>query len=251
MRVLLVLSLLTLPLAGCVSSDGQMDELPPQDAYRLTVSDLPSEVLTGETFTFTLLVEGPEGFESDHIGGHFGPTSHATGSITNYPAGCIHQEAALPGSFTVTCEADASDTLFIRGHVRITSGAAQVDFWSEEATVEVSRPSYDLVLVDPPTHAVAGEEVTLQLAIDGPQGFESDHIGAHFGPQAQEEPSVPAYPGTCQHQAGALPDTFQVTCVFHENGTIHLRGHMRLVHGQAQVDHWTEEHAIAVEAGGA
>lgn len=112
----------------------------PVGPFNLTTSGVPFlPVARNASFNFTLSVEGPVD-ASNHIGGHFGPNSTDTPTVSAYPFPCNHTEGPLPGDYLVTCTIPAEAAPgqhHLRGHVRITVGAQQHDFWADEDTVLV------------------------------------------------------------------------------------------------------------------
>ena len=134
-------------LAGCSSPDdgGEPDvtptpTVPGESDYTITLSDLPVAPLeAGAQFSFNSTISGNTTRSSDHIGAHFGNKTSSAPSTTVYNVACVHTPGQLPGRYMVTCTApQEAGTYFLRGHARITTGSAQVNWWSSEATFTVA-----------------------------------------------------------------------------------------------------------------
>lgn len=215
--------------------------------YTLTVADLPANVTAGKNFTFTLTIAGGGPEESDHIGAHFGMSASTEPSTTVYPSACPHQSGTVPGVFMVTCSVAEPGTYHLRGHLRITKGDTQENYWSEERMLGVDPPAYTLTVSGvPATAVVAGQNFTFQLNVTGDAGWRSDHIGAHFGTNSSTSPSTTVYPQACAHQEGDLPGEFTVTCKITQAGTHYLRGHVRLTIGSGTYHYWSAEAEVTV-----
>lgn len=115
-------------------------------AYNLTLVGFPTAPqVSNQSFTFTLNVNGTENVTSDHIGAHVFNASTATPTVSGQVAAavgsCTHANGATAGNHTVTCtitHAGATPgTYYVRGHLRITEGGVQTNFWSAEHTVTV------------------------------------------------------------------------------------------------------------------
>ncbi|MDX1612552.1 MAG: hypothetical protein R3185_09285, partial [Candidatus Thermoplasmatota archaeon] len=146
-------------------------------------------------------------------------------------------------------------TYHLRGHLRISAGEDQVEYWSEELTLEVTgepseedpastRPTYTLTVSEVPANVTVAQNFTLNLTIEGEENRTTDHIGAHYGDNSTEEASFEVYNRACFHLEGELPGTYTVTCQFEEAGTHHLRGHMRLTLEDEVFEYWSQEVAI-------
>lgn len=126
-----------------------------QDSYTVTITQFAGrsspelsqadnftwpEIRNGTEFTFIEKVEGSAGFDSDHIGGHFGKDADAAAapSTTVYPIACVHQSGHLPGTYTITCTAPkATGTYHLRGHARATQASGQLNWWSSDLAFRV------------------------------------------------------------------------------------------------------------------
>ncbi len=148
MRLLLALIPLALLLAGCSqpTDDDQpatttSTPSPPQaDSYAIALSDLPVAPLeAGAQFRFNSTITGNATRASDHIGAHFGNQSSQAPSTAVYTVTCEHVAGDLPGRYQVTCTApQEAGVYYLRGHARIMSGGAPVNWWSAEATFTVA-----------------------------------------------------------------------------------------------------------------
>lgn len=108
--------------------------------------------------------------------------------------------------------------------------------------------SYRLAVANVPATPVAPNSTfTFDLAVDGDEQRTSDHIGAHFGNSTTTQPSTTVYASTCQHQGGALPGHYQVTCTAPATpGIYFLRGHARIIQDNATTQWWSAEATFTV-----
>lgn len=114
----------------------------PVGQYVLLTSGVPiaPPVRPGSNFTFTLRIDGDAIDESDHIGGLFGRNTTDVPTVAAYPFACEHTAGPVPGEYQVTCPVPAgveAGQYYLRGHMRITAGEAQHDFWADEETFVV------------------------------------------------------------------------------------------------------------------
>lgn len=108
---------------------------PDDDTFTLTVEDLES--VEGGV-SFTLNVTGSlQGF-SDHIGGHVWADSTDAPTVPGSDGGCSHVPGGgtVPGTFEVTCTFDGEAPWHYRGHLRVTVGDEQWNYWTTEQTFE-------------------------------------------------------------------------------------------------------------------
>lgn len=109
--------------------------------FTLTTSNVPAvPVARGESFNFTLTIDGADADFSDHIGGHFGTNTTDEPSVAQYPLACAHVAGDVPGVYEVTCtvpEDAATGTYYLRGHMRITAAGAPHNFWAAEDAIIV------------------------------------------------------------------------------------------------------------------
>lgn len=109
--------------------------------FTINLTGVPSTPqVAGQNFTFTMTIAGSENTTSNHIGAHFWNATQAAPSAATAGA-CSHSEGATLGTYTVTCDVPtggaASSRMYVRGHLRITEGGAQTNFWSAEHEVTV------------------------------------------------------------------------------------------------------------------
>lgn len=114
--------------------------------YTLTLAGFPTTPqVSNQSFTFTLNLTGTENVTSDHVGAHVfnASTPNPTVSAQVAPAVgvCTHGSGFTAGNHTVSCtivhNGAAPGTYYVRGHLRITEGGVQTNFWSAEHTVTV------------------------------------------------------------------------------------------------------------------
>lgn len=109
---------------------------PDDDTFTLTVEDLEA---LDDGVSFTLNVTGDlEGF-SDHIGGHVWTESTDEPTAAGSDGACAHVAGGgtVPGTFEVTCTLDGGEAPWhYRGHLRVTVGDEQWDYWTEEQTFQ-------------------------------------------------------------------------------------------------------------------
>jgi hypothetical protein len=121
--------------------------------------------------------------------------------------------------------------------------------FGQSTDAKPTADSYQLVVEGAPAQVDLGQEYTFTLKVTGSPSFESDHIGAHYGAYASaQSPSTAVYTKACEHQSGTLAGTFTVKCTANEAGTIHLRGHARVLVGEQTFNYWAPEVAIKVVA---
>lgn len=118
----------------------------------------------------------------------------------------------------------------------------------DEPLIQPGPDTYELTLLDVPATVGDDEAFTFELRVGGPEGHASDHVGAHYGTQSGAEPSLAIYPSACDHSAGDLPGTFEVTCTIEDPGQYFLRGHVRVTTETQEVNYWSTEAVVLVEA---
>lgn len=108
---------------------------PENDTFTLSLEDV-REVEGG--VAFTLNVTGDLAGTSDHIGGHIWEASTDAPTVAGSDGACAHVAGggSVPGTFEVTCTFDGEAPWHYRGHLRVTVGGAQWNYWSEEQTFQ-------------------------------------------------------------------------------------------------------------------
>lgn len=191
-------AVLMLALAGCAQRDNEDDDGrdPPLrndpgdgDGYTVTTSGVPSQATPGVPFTFTMTVDGPAG-TTDHLGAHYGRNATAPPTPAAYDQACDHQEATLPGTFTVSCTIVVPGTWHLRGHVRTGAAPNFTHAWGPDTTITVGAgggtPSLETIRVGTDVPFVPFE--TFNTSSNDYEGFDIDlmrEIGrrAGFTPQ--------------------------------------------------------------------
>lgn len=110
----------------------------------------------------------------------------------------------------------------------------------------VPADAYTLAISDVPTSVEVGTKFNFTLNATGSTSRNSDHIGAHYGANSSTTPSTTVYGNACDHQTGALPGLYNVTCTISTLGIAHLRGHARLAENGITTDYWSAEANITV-----
>lgn len=110
--------------------------------YTINLTGVPSTAqASSQNFTFTMAIQGTENVTSDHIGAHFWNATTSAPTAANAAGACSHVAGAAIDTFTVTCQIAHAGvtpgTYYLRGHLRITEGGSQVNFWSSEHEVTV------------------------------------------------------------------------------------------------------------------
>lgn len=185
-------------LAGCAQKKDETDmgdDEPPMTnqpgggTYTVTTTGVPAQATPGVAFTFTLNAAGPAG-TSDHLGAHYGMNASDTPSTTTYPQACEHQNATLPGTFTVRCTLVVPGTWHLRGHVRTGTEGNYTHAWGPDNTITVGTgggtPSLETIRVGTDVPFVPFE--TFNTSSNDYEGFDIDlmrEIGkrAGFTPQ--------------------------------------------------------------------
>ncbi len=105
---------------------------PEDDTFTLTASNI---TLMDGAAHFDLNIEGDMTGFSDHIGGHYWSQSTDAPTAAGSDGGCSHVAGGgdLPGTFHVMCNMGDGEWVY-RGHLRITIGESQWDYWTEELT---------------------------------------------------------------------------------------------------------------------
>lgn len=113
---------------------------PLEGSFQLAATRLPTQVDTGENFTFRLNITSPDGFtgDSEHIGAHWwtNATAQPTPDIGNSTA-CAHQAGGVPAVLEVSCRADESGTIHLRGHLRFTVQGEDHEYWTDAHQIQV------------------------------------------------------------------------------------------------------------------
>ncbi len=113
--------------------------VPEPNQWILAVDGIPTEVTQGQEFTFTLTIDGEPEVSSEHIGGHWWRAGEAAeNDLSMSVGGCSHTQGTAPGTYTVTCDMEAKGEFEVFGHLRVTVGEKNYEFWSESYPVTVS-----------------------------------------------------------------------------------------------------------------
>ncbi|HVM45787.1 MAG TPA: hypothetical protein VM582_07600, partial [Candidatus Thermoplasmatota archaeon] len=115
----------------------------------------------------------------------------------------------------------------------------------------IDETSFALEISGVPSFVGAGRAFSFVLNVTGEANLTTDHIGAHYGPNATTAPTTALLPGACEHVAGDLPGLYTVNCTIDEPGVYHLRGHARHVDAEANVTtHWWSQTEAVVSVVG-
>ncbi len=140
--ILPVFIMTAVALSGCTDEPGVDEaEIP---VLSLFARELPSHIQLGDSITFKLVIKGDTA-TSSHVGGHYwaDATSDPTGDFALQAGACQHVagSADLPGTFTVICTPMEQGWHYVRGHVRLTIGGEELNYWSDEHVVLVRAAS--------------------------------------------------------------------------------------------------------------
>lgn len=95
-----------------------------------------------------------------------------------------------------------------------------------------------------PAQAKPGVQFNFTLDVNGTTTFASQHIGGHFADNTTSA-LVPAAMKACDHQAGQLPGTFNISCTMADEGTWYLYGHAQAIQNET-FNYWALPSAVKV-----
>jgi len=105
---------------------------------------------------------------------------------------------------------------------------------------------FELTVVGVQDRFPVGGTMGLLVHVTGDGPFTTDHIGAHWWTEEQDDPTAALGDSMgCDHVAGTLPGSFEVKCKILRVGDVHLRGHARY-DGDGMVNVWGEDHVVSV-----
>lgn len=218
--LLLACALLSAPLTGCATDDGEEPS-----SFAVTWEEQPTSARTGETIAMSWTVDGPDG-QIPHTGVHYAGVpveDPQTPADYGNTSGAV-EPAQIPDTFDTELTLDEPGTYHVRAHAIVGEDDHR---WSEEVQIEITQPEasgeIEVQLTESPDDGTTNDTFGFTWQLDGPE-TSVERTELRWGPNATANPGPDAY----EHTAGTVedatvPGTYEATLSDLEPGTYHAR----------------------------